>query len=86
MCNPGRAYESHGQHAKSIEHGTQALAIMREIGNRAIEASILSDLGIAYYSIGQFVKAVVSAWYVPFWHWSQVDMPELGATHPSGHR
>ena len=40
----GNAYRSLEQHAKAIEHLTQATAIAREIGNRALEKAIQRNL------------------------------------------
>ena len=42
---------------KAIDHHQQALAILREIGDRRAEGSNLGNLGIAYHALGQVEKA-----------------------------
>ena len=41
-----------------MQSGEQALTIYREIGNRQGEANSLGNLGLAYYSLGQYQKAI----------------------------
>eukprot|EP01045_Picozoa_sp_COSAG04_P035191 COSAG04_NODE_8018_length_1034_cov_0.922995_2_plen_150_part_01 len=48
LCHLGTAYSDLGRHEEAIEHLTQALSIMREVGDRQGEGAALGNLGGAY--------------------------------------
>ena len=54
----GDCYLSLGQYAKAMELYEQALAIYKEMGDRAGQAKTLNGLGNCYLSLGQYAKAM----------------------------
>ena len=54
----GEAYRYQEQYQRAINFYQQALAIARDIGDRAGEAIYLNNIGIAYKSLGQHQKAI----------------------------
>jgi CHAT domain-containing protein len=52
------AYLSLSQYEKAIGYFEQALAIAREVGNRAAEGTALNNLGSSYWSLSQNEKAI----------------------------
>jgi tetratricopeptide (TPR) repeat protein len=54
----GLAYAALGQVEQAIGYYEQALAIVREIGDRHGEGAVLGNLGAAYYRLGQVEQAI----------------------------
>jgi tetratricopeptide (TPR) repeat protein len=58
LGNLGRTYYSIGQVERSIELFEEALAIAREIDDRAGEGRCLGNLGLVYYDLGQIERSI----------------------------
>ena len=54
----GVAHEAMGSYAKAAEAYTQALALARELGDRARECAVLGDLGNAVEAQGKYDEAI----------------------------
>ena len=57
LRNLGAAWNSIGQHQKSVTYYSQALILFQEVDDPVLHASIKMNLGIAYFSQGQNQKA-----------------------------
>ena len=51
-------YRDLGQYSKALEYFQQALAISREVGDRAGVGITLNNIGVVYESLGQYPKAL----------------------------
>ncbi|MBD2043965.1 CHAT domain-containing protein [Microcoleus sp. FACHB-672] len=60
LNNIGSLYDSLGQYPKALESYQQALAIAREIGDKAGEGTTLNNIGLVYDSLGQYPQALES--------------------------
>lgn len=60
LSNLGSVYDALSQYDKAISYHEQALAITREVQDRAGEGTILNNLGEAYRALSQYDKAI---WY-----------------------
>jgi tetratricopeptide (TPR) repeat protein len=56
----GDSYQSLKQYPQAIEHYQQALAIYRELKQRAAEADVLNRMGVVYDNLKQYQQALES--------------------------
>jgi tetratricopeptide (TPR) repeat protein len=54
----GNVYSDLGEKQKALEYYTQALAIIRAVGDRAMEATTLNNIGWVYSDLGEKQKAL----------------------------
>ncbi|MCI5158502.1 MAG: tetratricopeptide repeat protein, partial [Candidatus Electrothrix sp. AUS1_2] len=57
LNNIGSIYYAQGNYAKAIEYREQTLAILREQGDRGLEAQCCWNLGLTYEDMGDLAEA-----------------------------
>src|SRR4028119_2353726 len=58
LLGQGARQNDLSQFREALQSWEQALIIYRKIGNRQAEAGSLGNLGLVYYSLGQYQKAI----------------------------
>ncbi len=58
LNNIGVVYDDQGRYAEALETYQQALAIVREVGDRAGEGATLNNIGVVYDSQGRYAEAL----------------------------
>ena len=58
LDNIGAVYESLDDHRKALDYHNQAIAIAKEVGDKATLATALRNVGIAERALGDTAKAV----------------------------
>ena len=62
LGNLGSAYRSLGEHRRAIEYLEQAFAILREVGHRSAEGSVLGILGNVHCSLSDLPGKALQQW------------------------
>ena len=58
LNNIGTAYSALGDGLRALDYFQKALPILREVGNRGVEATVLSNIGTAYSALGDGLRAL----------------------------